>query len=578
MWKYLAHKDKVISYVDDILVATKSQEENLMVLDEVLRVIQQTGFLISPYMAQLVKQPITYLGVELGINGPCPDANRVDLVCKLPAPRDVSSLRSFLGLAGFSRDFIDGYTEIAHPLYALLRKGQDWVWGEQEQEAVCKIKQAFVQALAFAYPDKPFHLQLATTEQGLSTVLLQQSGASLKLVAYGSKHLSEVEKRYSVCEKEVLALIWSLQHWEYIIGMSPVVFHTTHTPVCYILSGRANDGRVSSPRLAGWMLSLLNREVQMDKVTTLSTVPSALLIQGEQHECPLLTEEIPTIISPFHLEKAKEAARDTWVMDGSSYHQQGSPHTGYAVLQVNTRKVLQGTVVPHSAQAAEIVAIAGALDATDLDLAIMICSDSDWVLRAICMARDMRTAHKKSVAHARYLVHAWRLAKSRKGRTFLFKVRAHRKNMAKISVLNNRVDSLPKQPALMGPETLWNKSKDIICQLQSTEVLSHLNIVQLQKRDEEIKDLLEKQHYRDYNIFQRQSGLVVARRIEVKDEIPVLVIPSCLSKELIMLAHQQGHFCMEKMVKRILTVGWWPEVVKDAENTSGIASSMLRTI
>ncbi|KAG6940337.1 hypothetical protein G0U57_017476, partial [Chelydra serpentina] len=102
---------------------------------------------------------------------------------------------------------------------------------------------------------------------------------------------------------------------------------------------------------------------------------------------------------------------------GSSYHQQGKLCTVYAVLQATIGRVLQGTVILHSVQTAEIMAVVVALDAAYLKSDI-ICSDSDWVIRALLnwmtvwIARDMTSADKL-VAHAKYLVPAWRLAEAR---------------------------------------------------------------------------------------------------------------------------------------------------------------------
>ncbi|CAM4559543.1 unnamed protein product [Lepidochelys olivacea] len=223
---------------------------------------------------------------------------------------------------------------------------------------------------------------------------------------------------------------------------------------------------------------------------TLSTVPFALLTQGEEHECPLLQEEVETIKSPFQLEvsfeKAKEAGQDIWVVDRSNHHQQVKSCTEYAILQATTGRMLQVTVILHFVQAAEIMAVVVAADAAYLKSDI-ICFDSDWVIRALLnwmtvwIARDLTSTDNKLVAHAKYPVHAWRLAEARTGQTYLFKVRTHRKSMAEISMLNNKVDVLAKQAAHMCPETVWEKSKDIMCKLQPTKVQSHLDIIELQK-------------------------------------------------------------------------------------------------
>ncbi|CAM2105999.1 unnamed protein product [Caretta caretta] len=140
------------------------------------------------------------------------------------------------------REFIDKYAEITKPLYQLLQKGQEWQWEESHQQAFTMLKQALAKAPTLAYPkpDCPYYLQLGTTNSGISTVLFQDQGTGLQPVAYGSRVMSEVERLFSACEREVLALVWALGHCEYLVGMSPVILRTSHTPVRYVLSGRVD--------------------------------------------------------------------------------------------------------------------------------------------------------------------------------------------------------------------------------------------------------------------------------------------------------------------------------------------------
>lgn len=92
LWKGLMHSKNIISYVDDILIATPDRETHLAALDEVLDALKKAGFIINPEKAQLLKKEVTYLGVRLGHEGRTPDKERVELISKLPAPTDVHSL------------------------------------------------------------------------------------------------------------------------------------------------------------------------------------------------------------------------------------------------------------------------------------------------------------------------------------------------------------------------------------------------------------------------------------------------------------------------------------------------------
>lgn len=153
------------------------------------------------------------------------------------------------------------------------------------------------------------------------------------------------------------------------IDMPPIMLKTAHTAVQYILSGKANSGKVSNPRLAAWTLTLLNREIEVQKFQHLAAVPDALMSAEEAHECPLPDMHAPAFKTPFLLEAkyedAKENSQEIWVVDGSSSHHSTSPLAGFAAMQASSGKIVQGTIRHHSAQAAEIAAVIAALRSAD---------------------------------------------------------------------------------------------------------------------------------------------------------------------------------------------------------------------
>lgn len=144
----------------------------------------------------------------------------------------------------------------------------------------------------------------------------------------------------------------------------------------YVLSGKVNQGRVSNPRIAGWTLSLINREISVDKSKRITRAPYALLCQGEEHECPLPMKENPKEESPFQMRKDCEVKEDEDMeiraTDGSCYHVDGKPVAGYAALRHQDGKILQGTVRPPSAQAAEVIAVLAVLTEADQDRVIQL--------------------------------------------------------------------------------------------------------------------------------------------------------------------------------------------------------------
>uniref|UniRef100_A0A803YKN7 Reverse transcriptase/retrotransposon-derived protein RNase H-like domain-containing protein n=1 Tax=Meleagris gallopavo TaxID=9103 RepID=A0A803YKN7_MELGA len=108
----------------------------------------------------------------------------------------------------------------AAPLCKLLRKDALWEWGPEQDEAVKTLKESVARAPMLVWPcgDRPYVLQLASMGTGLRATLSQHRGALLQPIAHASRLLTPTEQQFTAYEKEVLALIWALQHWEYLVG------------------------------------------------------------------------------------------------------------------------------------------------------------------------------------------------------------------------------------------------------------------------------------------------------------------------------------------------------------------------
>lgn len=204
------------------------------------------------------------------------------------------------------------------------------------------------------------------------------------------------------------------------------MLRTRHTPTKYVLTGKINQGKISNPRLAGWTLALINRDIHTEQPTQSGLAPYALITKGQDHECPLPEEPICEIKSPFIVLKGKDAHMEdatVWATDGSSYYTEGKPVAGYAAVKLGSDECIQGTVKPASAQAAEVIAIAAALEKTNKDSAVIIITDSEWTLQALIdwmpvwLQRELRTGDGKLVAHHQHLKYAWDLGTQRQAET-----------------------------------------------------------------------------------------------------------------------------------------------------------------
>ena len=166
----------------------------------------------------------------------------------------MSEVRSFVQLAQFSAKFIPNFAQIADPLRQLLRKGQSFFWGSEQQKSYEKLKELMTSAKALAYfrNDSKTRIVADAGPGGIGAVLLQLHGDQWRAVSYASRNLSEIERRYAQTEKEALALVWACERFHNYVYGREFELETDHKPLECIF------GKTSKPsaRIERWVLRL----------------------------------------------------------------------------------------------------------------------------------------------------------------------------------------------------------------------------------------------------------------------------------------------------------------------------------
>ena len=133
--KVLSGMPSVAVYLDDILVSSKSKEEHLETLNEVLRRLQDSGLKVRASKCQFMMQKVEYLGHLIDKDGIRPTPAKVKAICNAPVPKNVKELLSFLGIMTYYSKYLPSRADKLAPLYELLRKGSRWRWGSEQQES-----------------------------------------------------------------------------------------------------------------------------------------------------------------------------------------------------------------------------------------------------------------------------------------------------------------------------------------------------------------------------------------------------------------------------------------------------------
>jgi hypothetical protein len=145
------------------------------------------------------------------------DPSKVESVLSWNTPQNVSDIRSFLGLAGYYRRFMEGFSKIAKPMTELLEKGKTIEWTPRREASFQELKKRLTTAPVLTMPDmeRPFSIYCDASGEGLGCVLMQDD----HVVAYASRQLRKHEEKYPTHDLELAAVVHALKIWRhYIIG------------------------------------------------------------------------------------------------------------------------------------------------------------------------------------------------------------------------------------------------------------------------------------------------------------------------------------------------------------------------
>ena len=233
-------------YLDDIIIFSHAFEEHLSRLESVLSRLRTGGLKLKIKKCTFCASEVKYLGHVVSKDGLCPDESKVSAVQNFSVPQDLTQLRSFLGLIGYYRRFIQDFSMHAEPLYRLSKKNVPFAWGDDQEKAFSYMKKALTSAPILQFPDfnLPFYVQSDTSDKGFGAVLGQICNGKEVAVAYASKTISSSQLNWSTIEKEAFAIVWSVKYRHYLYGRSFTIY-TDHNPLKWLFTIKSPEGRLA---------------------------------------------------------------------------------------------------------------------------------------------------------------------------------------------------------------------------------------------------------------------------------------------------------------------------------------------
>ena len=244
---------KCLVYLDDIIVYGKDLRDHNHKLIEVFERLREHNLKIQPDKCEFLTRECVYLGHVISEHGIKPDERKVKAVLNFPEPTNVKEIKSFLGLSGYYRKFIESYSAKAKPLTNLLKKDTKFEWTEDCQKSFDSLKKSLCSEPILKYPDfsKPFILTTDASNKALGAILSQGEIGKDLPIAYASRTLSKSENNYSTTELECLAIVYGVKQFRPYLYRRKFIILSDHRPLTWLFN-------LKDPlsKLARWRIQL----------------------------------------------------------------------------------------------------------------------------------------------------------------------------------------------------------------------------------------------------------------------------------------------------------------------------------
>ncbi len=232
----------VRNIADDIIVYGKTREDHDANLEKCLQRLSDKGLRLNQSKCTFLNKTLDFFGQVFSEGGTKPDPKRVKDLREAPTPTSIHDVRSLLGMANYSSRYIANFATITAPLRELTKKNTQFEWRDIHQKAFEKLTSALSASECMAYFDmqKDTYITVDASPVGLSAILSQKTPGKddEKVVAYASRALTAVEKRYAQTEREALAIVWGVEHFHLFVYGKEFTLITDHKPLEVIYGNR----------------------------------------------------------------------------------------------------------------------------------------------------------------------------------------------------------------------------------------------------------------------------------------------------------------------------------------------------
>ena len=247
-------------FMDDFSVIGSTFENYLHNLTLVLKRCMETNLVLNWEKCHFMVREGIVLGHRISGRGIEVDRAKIEIIEKLPPSTSVKGVCSFLGHAGFYRQFIQDFSKVSKLLSSLIMKGVPFEFNEPCMNAFELLKKKLISApiVVSPYWNLPFELMCDASDFAVGAVLGQRKEKLFYAIYYAIRTLNDAQLNYATIEKELLAIVFAFDKFRpYLIGNKTIVF-IDHSAIKYLM--KKKDAK---PRLIRWVLLLQEFDVEI---------------------------------------------------------------------------------------------------------------------------------------------------------------------------------------------------------------------------------------------------------------------------------------------------------------------------
>lgn len=302
MEQVLSGCDGCMNYIDDIIVYGSTIEQHDQRLRKVLKRLSAYNVMLNSDKCMYRVKSLEFLGHRLSSKGIEPSEDKCLAIKQFRQPMTSEEVRSFLGLVNYVGKFIPNLSTLTNSLRELTKQAISFEWTDEHARAFEEIKQQMSKPNVLGYYDVNDRTRVIADASpvGLGAVLIQYNDQNEpRIIAFASRGLTDVEKRYAQTEKEALALVWSIERFHHYVYGRSFELVTDHKPLETIF------GQHSRPcaRIERWVLRLQSYKYKViykpgksniaDPLSRLACPVSAV----EENLCSQATEYVNWIVA-----------------------------------------------------------------------------------------------------------------------------------------------------------------------------------------------------------------------------------------------------------------------------------------